>query len=229
MDREQLLKVANARLCPSLTNPNYLVLRSRRNIFESHVRKLANGLQVLDVGGRYQPYRPLLGEKISRYLAIDIEHTDLVDVLASGEQIPFRDETFDFVIATQVFEYFEAPGQAATEIHRVLKSGGSVFVSVASVLPSFVPAERWRFLPAGVRSLFSRFSNVTITPEVSSLGGLCRLLNIALHDSVKVRVFKVAYASSFCPVLNLMGLALENFRLTSNDRWTGNYSVVAVK
>jgi hypothetical protein len=35
MDREHLLKVAEARLHPSLANPNYLVLQSRRKIFES--------------------------------------------------------------------------------------------------------------------------------------------------------------------------------------------------
>jgi hypothetical protein len=32
-----------------------------------------------------------------------------------------------------------------------------------------------------------------------------------------------------CPVLNLLGLTLEKAALTMNDRWAGNYNVIAVK
>lgn len=229
MNRDELLKTAQRRLYPSLTNPNYLVLRSRRLLFNEWFRTLPNNLVVLDVGGRYQPYRPLLEGKIKRYVALDVEKTELVDVIGSGEAIPFADATFDLVIATVVFEYFEKPHQAAEEIRRILRPGSTLLVSVGAVAPRFVDEECWRFLPRGLRSVFSGFSSVTVVPEVRSPAGFCRFLNLTLHDFLKLRVLKVAYELTLCPVLNLLGLALEKAHLTNNDQWTGNYSVLAVK
>ena len=229
MALESLVKTADARLYPSLRDPNYLVLRARRLIFASQLQDLGNSLVVLDVGGRYQPYRPLIAAKVSRYLALDIKKTELVTVLGSGEQIPFQDGTFDLVIATCVFDYFPNPHPAAQEIFRVLKPGGRVFASFGALVPRFEEDECWRYLPFGLRSLFAPFSAVSITPEVSSLGGFCRLVNLALHDFLKLRVLKSAYRFTICPVVNVLGMCLEKAHLTDNDKWTGNYSVLATK
>lgn len=60
--------IARYRLHPPLTEPSYLVLGSRRKIFTSWINKLGDGpLKVLDVGSRYQPYRPLLGQRVGVY------------------------------------------------------------------------------------------------------------------------------------------------------------------
>lgn len=229
MTREELLKVAHARLYPSLTNPNYLVLRSRRLILAPYLQGLPGKLTVLDVGGRYQPYRPLLNGKINKYVALDVDRTELVSVVGSGENIPFQDELFDLVIATGVFEYFQRPHEAAKDVYRVLKPGGSLLVSVGAAVPRFVDEERWRFLPLGLRGVFSAFAQVRIIPEVYSLGGFCRLVNLGFHDFLKLRPLKFAYEVSVCPLLNLLGLFLEKAHLTSNDKWAGNYTVIAVK
>src|SRR4051812_5375686 len=105
MTGNDLLKIADARLNPSLTNPNYLVLRARRRIFAPYLQGLKDDLMVLDVGGRYQPYRPLLRGKVSKYFALDVDRTEFVSAVGNGQHLPFRDEAFDLVIATGVFEY----------------------------------------------------------------------------------------------------------------------------
>lgn len=229
MDQESLDRIANARLYPSLTNPNYLVLRARRLILSQHIRRLPDHLAVLDVGGRYQPYRPLLDGKVSRYLALDIEKTVRVNVVANAERIPFRDATFDLVISTCVFDYIEKPHTAAQEIYRVLKPEGFFMGSFGATAPRFGDDECWRYLPRGLRSLFSSFSQVSVIPEVSSIGGFCRLLNLGFRDFLRFRALQSVYGLSVCPLLNLVGLGLEKAHLTSNDVWTGNYSVIAVK
>jgi SAM-dependent methyltransferase len=229
MSHDEPRRIANARLYPSLTNPNYLVLRSRRLLFAGYLQGLPGNLTVLDVGARYQPYRPLLDGKLRKYVGLDVERTELVDVLASGELLPFRDETFDLVIATCVFEYFSDPREAAKEIHRVLKPGGSLLASFNAAVPRFVDQERWRYLPLGIRTIFASFSSLRLTPEVRSLGGFCRLINLGLHDFLKLPALKFAYRMTICPAINVLGFLLETASLTVNDRWAGNYSVVAVK
>jgi SAM-dependent methyltransferase len=151
------------RLYPSLTNPSWLVLRKRREIFQKWLARLnAQDLDVLDVGGRIQPYRPLLQGRVRRYVAVDLLRTPLVNLVAHGEQIPLAGERFDLVICTQVLEYVPEPASVIAEIHRVLKPGGCLWLSAPGVSPRDADHECWRFLPASLRHLLSGFDKVEV-------------------------------------------------------------------
>jgi SAM-dependent methyltransferase len=228
--RAELRKQAHERLYPSIRNPNYLVLRRRRLIFRRWIESLeGEGLSVLDVGGRLQPYRPLIEHRVKRYVALDVLRTPLVDVIGSGEQLPFRDESFDVVFATAVFEWFPEPRVAALQVHRVLKPGGYLMMSVASVYPRIRDEEYWRFLPAGLKFVLAPFSEVEIVPEVRSIGGYLRVTASALSIFVKYNWVRWVLHSTVVPVLNVMGLGLEGLGISSNDQVAGNYSVLAKK
>ncbi len=184
---------------------------------------------VLDVGGRYQPYRPLLNNRTVRYVGVDILQTEMVDVVASGESLPFAANSFDVVIATQVFEYFSQPRTAAEQIHAVLKPGGRLLMSVASFAPRFVDDEKWRFTPSGLRSVLSSFAHVEILPEVSNVGSMFRMTNLAMNAFLPWNYIRSAYNSTICPALNLLGLGLESLNLTTSDQFAANYSIRATK
>lgn len=226
-----LALVAHQRLYPSLTDPNYLVLRSRRLIFSRWLERLANErrLTVLDVGGRYQPYRPFLGSQVASYIAVDLIRTELVSVIADAAALPFASETFDLAIATQVLEYIPNPGGAVRQIHRSLKPGGAFMASVAAFAPRFVGEECWRFLPTGLSTILAPFATVEIIPELSSLGSVVRALNLAVNTFARYELVRSVWRRTGCPVLNLLGLGLENLQLTSNDQFAANYSVFATK
>jgi SAM-dependent methyltransferase len=222
--------VARRRLHASLTDPNCLVLRARRKIFTRWAAELPSGLTVLDIGGRYQPYRPLLESKLQRYIAIDLVPTRFVTVQADGENLPFRSESFDLVIVTQVFEYLPRPDRAAAEILRVLKPGGLLFLSAVAFAPRFVDEELWRFTGPGLHKMFAAFSRVEVTPEASSFSGLLRSANLAMAwFAAKFRLTSWLYAHTLCPALNLIGLVIEKLGVMSNDQFAPNYSVRAVK
>jgi SAM-dependent methyltransferase len=225
----RLLADANRRLYPSLTDPSYLILRSRRIIFSRWVSNLRENLVVLDIGGRYQPYRPLFGSKISRYIAIDLIKTGLLSVVADGEALPFAPSSFDVVIATQVIDYFPNPCRAVAEIHSVLKPGGVLLASVPNCAPRFADNELWRFTRPGLRVLLSSFDQIELVPELHSLSSLIRTMNLGLDTFVRYNSARWLYRRTACPILNLTGLAIENLDLTSNDQFTSNYSVRAVK
>ncbi len=225
-----LRKVAGKRLYPSLTDPSFLVLRSRRLIFTSWIKQFRERqLNVLDVGGRYQPYRPLLDSLIAQYIAVDVIKTELVSVVASGEALPFAPESFDVVIATQVFEYFEKPHVAAMQIHSALKPGGALLASVAACLPRVATEEYWRFTPSGVQSMLSPFAKIEVQPEVSNVGNYFRLTNLAFNSLLPWTPVREAYNLLVCPIVNLIGLGLESLELTKNDEFASGYSVLAIK
>jgi SAM-dependent methyltransferase len=227
---EELIRDGRQRLYPRLTNPNWLVLRKRREIFEGWVRTLPpQDLLVLDIGGRIQPYRPLLESRLRGYISVDVRATRLVAALARGEQLPFGDDLFDVVICTQMMQYIPEPSLVVNEARRVLKRGGRLFLSVPSAYPIDSEEECWRFLPAGIRQLLTRFSRVHIVPEGRSIAGFFRTVNCCLHIFVKYRVFRSALQYSVYPLMNLAGALLEMISGTSNEQFAVNYSVLAEK
>ena len=229
-DHDSLLRIAHSRLYPSLADPSYLVLRSRRLIFSRWIEEVGReNLAVLDVGGRYQPYRPLFGGKVARYIAVDVMKTGMVDVVADGQALPFAPESFDVVIATQVMEYFPEPAIAIRQIHSVLKPGGMLLASVVACAPRFVEGEYWRFTRPGLRALLSAFAQVEIVPELYSAASVIRTLNLAMDSFVHYPSARWLYRRTVCPLMNAFGLGIEKLQLTSNDQFTANYSVLAVK
>jgi SAM-dependent methyltransferase len=227
----EFLQRSRDRLYPSLANPNFLVLQARRVIFARWIKELSpsQGLTVLDVGGRYQPYRPLFENRLAQYIACDLAPTELVDIIASGESLPFPSHSFDVVLCTQVFEYFDHPHLAAKEIHRVLRPGGVLLMSVVSFGPRFVDDEHWRYTPSGIQAVLRLFGQITIVPETSSVGGLLRATNLALHALAHFGPLRRVYELTVCPLINLIGLGFEKLRISGNDQFTPNYSVLATK
>jgi SAM-dependent methyltransferase len=51
-----------------------------------------------------------------------------VDIVANGDDLPFKDESVDFVISSHVIEHFFDPIKALKEWYRVIKSGGYIFL-----------------------------------------------------------------------------------------------------
>ena len=54
-----------------------------------------------------------------------------------GTQLPFRENSFDVVMASDVLEHIEQDREAVSEIARVLRPGGAAIISV--------PAHQWLF------------------------------------------------------------------------------------
>jgi ubiquinone/menaquinone biosynthesis C-methylase UbiE len=153
----------------------------------------------------------------------------LVDVVGNGENLPFRSGTFDLVIATAVLEHFPEPKKPLQEIHAVLKPGGFVIASVAAICPRAVSEEHWRFLPAGLRYIFSDFAEVEIAPEASSVASFFRYLNWSLSIFCRYEPVRRVFHHTAVPCINLLGLGLERLARSHNDNLTGNYSVIARK
>jgi len=226
---EQVSKESRERIWPSLRNPNWLILRHRRQIIEEGINRLATtGLTVLDVGGRLQPYRQLLGARVKRYVAIDPQLTPLVDVAAIAEALPFPDGQFDLVICTQVLEYLREPARGVDEIRRVLREGGSALISAPSVFVRDCDQEYWRFLPEGLRYLLRDFAEVKVIPEGNSVTGLFRTLNVFLISFARPKFMVPVLAWTVVPVLNVTGSILEKLG-GRGDYFTANFSAWARK
>jgi ubiquinone/menaquinone biosynthesis C-methylase UbiE len=63
---------------------------------------------------------------------------------AAGDALPFPDEYADIVLLVEVIEHLNVPIKTISEISRILKKGGLVFVTTPNyAFPSFWPAAEW--------------------------------------------------------------------------------------
>lgn len=227
---ESVCQAGRARLYPSLTNPNWLVLRRRRQIFQEWISRLdGNALDVLDVGGRIQPYRPLLEGRLRRYVAIDLVRTPLVDVVGSGEHVPFNDAVFDVVLCCQVLEYVPDPRVVIAEIYRVLKPGGALLLSVPAVFPADSEKDTWRFLPESLRLLLSPFREYEIVGEGSSISGVFRTICVCFATFARPAVLRGLLRRTIIPFLNIMAAAMEFVSGSGNDQFSANFAALSRK
>jgi SAM-dependent methyltransferase len=218
------------RLSPSLTNPHWLVLKKRREIFQRWIANIPGSqLCVLDIGGRIQPYRPLLGDRIKAYVAVDLSRTPLVSVLARGEELPFKNEQFDLVVCTQMLQYVPSPANLIHEVFRVVKPQGHLLLSIPGAYPIDSAEECWRYLPAGLHHLLARFAQVKIEAEGGSISGFFRTANACLNIFAKYEWLRSILRYTAYPVLNLTGALLEKLSGSSNEQFAVNYSVLAKK
>ncbi len=77
------------------------------------------------------------------------------------QKLPFKNESFDYVISDQVIEHLENPSKAVEESHRVLKQGGVAIHTTCFINyhhPS--PKDYWRFSPDALKFLCKNFSEI---------------------------------------------------------------------
>jgi SAM-dependent methyltransferase len=91
---------------------------------------------------------------------VELEHKIFrnTDVVGDAHHLPLRDDSFDRVFAMNVFEHLNDPKQAAREILRVLKPGGTVIIHTAFLQALHEePNHYYNATEFGVREWFSEF------------------------------------------------------------------------
>ena len=136
-----------------------------RTLLKQQVKQLAHHIEgeVLDVGaGEVARYETFFD--YDNYLKTDISDGKNVDVVASADDLPFEDETFDSVISTQVFEHLKQPRIAASEISRVLKPGGKCLITVPQMNELHEePHDYFRYTKFGLVEVFEKAGFRTVT------------------------------------------------------------------
>lgn len=91
--------------------------------------------------------------------------------------------SYDVVICTQVLQYVENPDRAVSELHRVLKLGGQLFLSVPFIEKDYTRMEdKWRFTRKSVQSLLAPFRRCQVITKGNLFSSVCYLLGLGQAD-----------------------------------------------
>jgi len=136
-------------------NPFFIARRGLVNA----VREFAHHVhgRVLDVGCGSKPYERLF--RVDQYVGLDIESAGtraraVADHFYDGHRFPFGDACFDAVLCNQVLEHVFNPKEFLGEMHRVLKPGGRLVLTVPFVWDEHEqPFDYARYSSFGLRAL----------------------------------------------------------------------------
>ena len=137
---------------PILTSNHHLKAFAQRA-----AASVREGGRVLDAGAGDSPYRTYFAH--TAYEAADIcerkshqyRHVQHVCDLTS---IPVEDERFDLVLCTQVLEHVARPRRVLAELRRVLKPGGSLWISAPlSFEEHEIPHDYFRYTQYGWKQM----------------------------------------------------------------------------
>jgi len=110
-----------------------------------------------NINGTVRPYFT------GQYIGIDMEDGDGVDLVASANDIPFKDESFDVVVCTEMLEHDPAFWKSISEMTRVLRPGGHLLLTTRGIGFPYheYPGDYWRFTNEAIEMLL-RDAGLTI-------------------------------------------------------------------
>lgn len=148
-----------------------------------HARMHARG-DLLDVGCGAMPYAPLFAGRVLRYWGTDLYGSpDLGDArpvaFARAEAQPFRDGTFDTVLALAMFSYLPEPQRMLAEVHRVLRPGGVLLLECIQMAPLYpLHVDYYRYTRHGAAYVLQAAGFEAV--EFIAIGGLWARVGLSL-------------------------------------------------
>jgi SAM-dependent methyltransferase len=98
--------------------------------------------QLLDVGCGSMPFAELFEGRVSRYWGTDLQGSPDLGAprpvaYSRAEALPFRDRSFDTLLALAMFTYLPEPRRMLDEAHRVLRPGGTLLLECLQMGPLY--------------------------------------------------------------------------------------------
>ncbi len=118
----------------------------------------------------------------SNMVNMDIFAAVSTDVVCVGEDLPFEDEQFDFILCAAALEHTRRPWEVAREMCRVCKPGGTIRIDWPFISPVHgYPSHYFNATPEGALSLFERECTIvssTVEPNNHPIHGIWWVLSL---------------------------------------------------
>ena len=111
---------------------------------------------ILNIGAGYRE-RPERYFSLSNVINTEVFNYSTTDIVCDGDNLPFKDNSFDVVLSLAVLEHVKNPWIHANEMIRVLKPGGIVYADAPFLQPYHgYPHHYYNMTTAGLQNLFEK-------------------------------------------------------------------------
>ena len=134
--------------------PNEVILHLMQKFFAERFGERKGG-RLLDLGAGLKPYAVVYEQYFRECVSVDHAHSPHaidVDIIASADALPIANAQFDCVLCTEVLEHCADPDAVLSEMARVLKPGGYVFLTTPFLVSLHeMPYDFYRYTPSALR------------------------------------------------------------------------------
>jgi len=209
-------------------NPFYF---ARKGLFENIIplTKYIEG-KTLDVGCGQKPYEKFFNS--TQYIGLEIDTIEnrqnkMADFFYDGVAFPFQDKEFDSVITNQVFEHVFNPDDFLKEINRVLKTGGTLLMTVPFVWDEHEqPYDYARYSSFGIKSILERygFYIVECKKSINDIRVIFQLMNNYIYKKTVTRKVYLNLLTTFILMspINILGELLSKILPQNDDLYLDN-------
>jgi SAM-dependent methyltransferase len=171
-------KINRQRTSPSIFDYSYQTLRNNVKTFEEFAPMVPEGALVLDAGCGFKPWERFFSAG-TQYVGVDYSvEWSTPDGLASVDFLPFKDNTFDAIICSEVLEHTRYPENCINELKRVCKPGGLMYISTPFCFPEHgVPYDFQRLTQYFYKDVFKADEIVRQREGSSTLGSAFTCFN----------------------------------------------------
>jgi SAM-dependent methyltransferase len=161
-----------------------LIINPRRKGVEEFMQYASKQMQkdslLLDAGAGPSPYKHYFSQ--CKYEATDILPSNNITFMCSLEDIPRKDNYYNYIINTETLEHVDNPTAVINEFYRILKPFGQIFLTAPlNCAVHQEPYHYFNFSNYGLQKLFqdAGFFNVNIKPN----GGYWHYLSNSIRDN----------------------------------------------
>lgn len=162
---------------------NDLISKTKKNLVKSikitrynldyFIKKHATEKRTLNIGSGTSPYIDHFPNSVN----LDIEKSGFVDILGDAQNLPFKDKTFEVILATEILEHLKEPQKAIDEMKRVCKNNGKLILTTRFIFPLHdTPNDYYRYTKYGLRHLLREWRIIEIKEETDTVGSIAVLL-----------------------------------------------------
>ena len=161
------------------------------------------------------PYRNYILENsdVEKYVGLDIEtaieYNKEVkpDYTWDGKTMPFHNEMFDTILATEVLEHCPNPNTTLSEIYRVLCKDGHIFMTVPFLWNLHeTPHDEYRYTPFALNRLLNEtgFKNIEIRAGGGWHASLAQMMGLWVRRSGLPHRKKKLLSIIFKPIIKYL-------------------------
>ncbi|MBR9693069.1 class I SAM-dependent methyltransferase [Candidatus Woesearchaeota archaeon] len=174
-------RTARARIKPRITDAAYIQCRSAFATFNILKPLFKRKIRILDVGCGDKIYESIFPK--AEYLGVDNDPNSKADIVCDASKLPYKNGAFDLVICSEVLEHVYNPDKVISELLRVCKKGGQIYLSSPFIYPLHdYTHDFYRYTELFYRKRFKKYHVTALRPSNSFFSTPFLLTNILFSN-----------------------------------------------